>query len=133
MSWWFGCLNADEQPAAMQRGNPASSFNHPLLAGWIALSVCLIHRYLAPPAALLAWWWETTLYTSLDLKKKRNPSRINGLDCSYVLVYAVFLHTIPHLLLISRQKHLNDSTNSKSLQSSPFILRFIPIIYIHTV
>jgi hypothetical protein len=28
-----GCLNADEQPAAMQRGNPASSFNHPLLAG----------------------------------------------------------------------------------------------------
>jgi hypothetical protein len=49
-----GCLNADEQPAAMQRGNPASSFNHPLLAGWIALSVCLIHRYLAPPAALLA-------------------------------------------------------------------------------
>ena len=41
-------------PAAMQRGNPASSFHHPLLAGWIALSVCVIHRYLVPPAALLA-------------------------------------------------------------------------------
>lgn len=55
VSFSLCCLNADEQPAAMQRGNPASSFHHPLLAGWIALSVCVIHRYLVPPAALLAW------------------------------------------------------------------------------
>nr|CAH0108953.1 unnamed protein product [Daphnia galeata] len=53
-TWTLVHILPDEQPAAMQRGNPASSFNHPLLAGWIALSVCLIHRYLAPPAALLA-------------------------------------------------------------------------------
>lgn len=53
-TWTLVHILADEQPAAMQRGNPASSFNHPLLAGWIAWSVCVIHRYLAPPAALLA-------------------------------------------------------------------------------
>lgn len=43
-TWTLVHILADEQPAAMQRGNPASC-SHPWLTGWIAI-ITVIHRYL---------------------------------------------------------------------------------------
>jgi len=43
-TWTHVHILADEQPAAMQRGNPASC-SHPWLTGWIAI-ITVIHRYL---------------------------------------------------------------------------------------